>query len=349
MVRIFLSAEDNSGVTLYRQYWPWKHCKGPLAEQGIELIAGGPATDIPPSPEDDIYHYGRAPKGNEMPLFYFISKGGRRMLWDLEDNYLAIPLHFKCHEASVQTNTKLVLSMQLDLSDHITVVSEPLKAFVEDFVPSTKGKITVLPNLLDADYFKATRPRVGPPRILWAGGDSHAPDLKMIEPVFERIVNETDWTIVYMGDPGMVPTRVLKLPTERVLVYGFTNARSFPSVLCDLGADVGLCPLTGTEFDRSKTAIKWMEYSLAGLATVATDFGPYADAMEHGRTGYLLPTTATPDEWFVAINRAIVHRRELHAAAYAEVMAKHVWQSPEARQPWIDFYIEQAALIKKSA
>ena len=62
---------------------------------------------------------------------------------------------------------------------------------------------------------------------------------------------------------------------------------------------IGLAPLTDTHFNRSKSAIKAMDYAALGLPTVASDTGPYAGVVRDGVNGLLAANTETA--WFNAL------------------------------------------------
>lgn len=345
MTKIYLNNPDSNGCTLYRTYWPWKRCKDELAAEGIELVAGGSALGVPPTAEHDVLIFGRAPNASEVPLFYFLKKNGKRIVWDLEDNYLRIPENFHCYKVACDTNVAGVLSMTLDIADEVTVITPALGEFVANECKYTAGRITVLPNLIDCEAYPGRRNRRSadhPPRILWAGGNSHGPDLAMIASVFERLVAETNAELHLMGDVGTIPESILSLPPERCIIHGWSSARHYPPALCDLEPDIGLIPVTGTEFDAGKSAIKWMEYTLAGASVVATNFGPYAEAITDGLTGLLVPNTV--DAWYEAIWEALTHKHTLQAHAVKAVRDDHSWQSPK-RRIWVEYFHRLARIV----
>lgn len=62
------------------------------------------------------------------------------------------------------------------------------------------------------------------------------------------------------------------------------SLQAYRDVLCTF--DIGICPLKRGGINRWKSDLKWLEYSAAGAATVATRLDPY-DSINHGRTGLL--------------------------------------------------------------
>jgi hypothetical protein len=61
-----------------------------------------------------------------------------------------------------------------------------------------------------------------------------------------------------------------------------------------------LAPLRSIDFNRSKTATKWLEYSEAGAAVLASDLDPYRHA---GAAGALL--LASDGGWRMSLQRLI--------------------------------------------
>lgn len=57
---------------------------------------------------------------------------------------------------------------------------------------------------------------------------------------------------------------------------------------------VGLAPLRPSLFNKSKSALKAMEYGALGIPIVASNCGPYAEYVQHGETGFLVDR---PHEW----------------------------------------------------
>ncbi len=64
--------------------------------------------------------------------------------------------------------------------------------------------------------------------------------------------------------------------------------------------DVGIMPLTDTEWARGKCALKLLQYMAAGVPVVASPVGVNADLIQHDENGLL---ASTPEEWETALRR----------------------------------------------
>lgn len=125
--------------------------------------------------------------------------------------------------------------------------------------------------------------------------------------------------IVAVGPPAAllaaagVPVQAQALlPRERFMPW----VREQPNV-------VAVIPLEASRFAACKSAIKWFEYSHAGVPVLASAVSPYADVVQDGVTGVLLPNEAAA--WETALRRACrdaAWRQDLAAAAMRDVRSR---------------------------
>ena len=87
--------------------------------------------------------------------------------------------------------------------------------------------------------------------------------------------------------------------------------------------DVGLAPLVDSAFNRSKSDLKWLEYTGLGLPGVFSDVDPYG-SVEDRRTGRL--AADDPEAWANAILtlRDADDRESIAHAARDEVMGERL-------------------------
>ena len=78
----------------------------------------------------------------------------------------------------------------------------------------------------------------------------------------------------------------------------------FRRFLATRGWAAGLAPLRDLEFNRCKTAAKYLEYSSLGIAGVYSDVPTYREAVSHGVNG-LLVDHDQPAAWKEAIERLV--------------------------------------------
>lgn len=73
------------------------------------------------------------------------------------------------------------------------------------------------------------------------------------------------------------------------------------------GFDIGLAPLSDTQFNRSKTNTKYRDYGACRVAGIYSDVVVYSSCVENGRTGILVKNE--PDSWYQAIKQ-LVHDQD---------------------------------------
>jgi glycosyltransferase involved in cell wall biosynthesis len=111
---------------------------------------------------------------------------------------------------------------------------------------------------------------------------------------------------------------------NRIEWHGWSAFEAYPYKLSLLNCDIGLCPLIDNEFNRMKSAIKWMEYSMVGMATVAANIPPYSKVISNGNTGLLC--NEDEKEWENAIEYLIKSKSARFAMACEakqEVLKNH--------------------------
>lgn len=211
-----------------------------------------------------------------------VSQNGRK-IFDIERNI----------------NHRDMFRLNFKKSDLITCTTEELR---QDFL-QINPNVTVLPNLVTPEFFPMNLDMVKRDvRLGWQGGASHYEDLYFLKDILKEVLTKNKNTkFVYFGD--MRFTGLFKdCPQNQIEWHSWVNHSTYPYKLATLNIDIGLCPLVDNEFNRKKSAIKWMEYSLMNMATVASDIPPYSPVIESGRTGILCKEQS---DWVLTLNELI--------------------------------------------
>jgi glycosyltransferase involved in cell wall biosynthesis len=112
-------------------------------------------------------------------------------------------------------------------------------------------------------------------------------------------------------------------------MYGYMeDIPAFSRKMADVHPDIGIAPLVGDDFDANKSELHWLEYTMAGAATIAQrwsggpDAGPY-NVIRDGVDGLLAKGR---QEWYDALRRLIREpnlRADLASAARERVLADY--------------------------
>jgi glycosyltransferase involved in cell wall biosynthesis len=165
----------------------------------------------------------------------------------------------------------------------------------------------VLPNYLDERLWCPPESSAPPPgeqvRLLYAGTLSHRKDLEFLGQVVTGLRpadrKRIQIDVIGAADGSKAPQwcQVVPVPSQ--------VAASYPLFVRWLQAQNrwhwALAPLLDTPFNRSKSALKFLEYSALGLPSICSDVPAYRSAVRNGETGIL------------AINDAVRWRESLES------------------------------------
>jgi hypothetical protein len=113
---------------------------------------------------------------------------------------------------------------------------------------------------------------------------------------------------------------------------------AFAKALVAARPDIGLAPVVGDDFDRAKSELHWLEYSMAGAATVASrtmQGGPY-DVIRGGVDGLLARSKADWRDALSQLASSAALRQDLAGRARERVLAEYDVEARAAE--WADAY-----------
>lgn len=196
-------------------------------------------------------------------------------------------------------DAKFVISRTMEVADMITTTTY----YLADQLRVYNDNVVVLPNSLDLDRWDLPilKNDTGRIRIGWAGSITHMDDMKMIVKPVKKICKEFPKVqLIIIGDP-----RVAELfdgcPVEYMNGVPFDV---WAAKLMSLRLDIGLAPLRNSYFNKCKSNIKWMEYSIAGIPGVysPTVYQTYGHLFD----GIYGQIAETEDQWYRCIKNYIV-------------------------------------------
>ena len=193
----------------------------------------------------------------------------------------------------------------LSLSDGLIVSTEELKRVYAKRlkeVHNVKKPIHILPNFNDKDDWNFENGKSKDDEIVlgWAGSTTHIADLKIIlTPLKKILAQNKNVKLELVG--GLYTEQAKELFKDvddelfhRISIRGGTSSwDGYPKLLMGLKWDIGLAPLIDDQFNRGKSHIKWMEYSMKKIPTIASRVYPYIQpvlgkkTIQQGKTGFL--------------------------------------------------------------
>lgn len=260
-------------------------------------------------------------------MFYHRDKHKKKVVIDIDDDYLSIlPTHVMYDVMKPTKKNRAICSTILSFADALTVSTEPLKQKLSAHIRKVHGiekPIYVVPNMNDKSDWQYPKAEKHTDRIVvgYTGSDSHYDDLKMFLPHLAKIMDK--YPNVYFESVGAVGHRNIELfscfsesAKLRSELPGATwTFPEYPPYLSKMKWDIGVAPLADSEFTRSKSHIKWMEYAMYDIPTIASKVYPYfmpsfnRETINHGETGLLVQ----PSEWFDALEDLILNKEKREA------------------------------------
>ena len=227
-------------------------------------------------------------------------------------------------------------------ADHCTVPTAPLARQLERLGLPT----TVVPNGFGAEFLRvaqrARSRRAQTPSVVRvgyaAGTFTHQRDLAVAAPALAQVLREH--TNVRFVTTDAVDIGELPELASRADQVELRQRVPFDQLPLEYARfHVNIAPLeVGNPFCEAKSAVKYVEAALGGVATVASPTEPFSAAIRDGETGFL----ATGDgSWYEALSRLVVDeslRDELALNAHRDVLTRF---GPERRTRVVTGLLDQ--------
>jgi glycosyltransferase involved in cell wall biosynthesis len=200
-----------------------------------------------------------------------------------------------------------------------TVATTPTPELVEVLKPMNRN-VKLLPNMLPDRYWPTERKAPAtddrPLVIGWAGSPSHQPDIRTVGPALVQILDEFPDIELHLAgaQPDWIPPHPRVRHLERVELDEYAGLLA--------GFDIGIAPLVDTRFNRCKSDLKFLEYSMVGIPSVLSKVAPYARTVRHGENGFLATNTK---DWLKSL-RALVKDPVLR-----EDVTQKAWEYAQTR------------------
>jgi hypothetical protein len=219
-----------------------------------------------------------------------------------------------------------VLLVAMRAADLITTTTEHLAARIREENPN----VAVLPNLIDPARWTGTWRRSGPVTIGLAGGDTHPHDWEVAGWLFPELARQYPADrvrfLIAGGGPAEWRFDLRERLGDRLTEPAWLPSDRYQEVVNRI--DIGLAPLVDNEFNRCRSPLKWLEYSMGWAASVVSPT-VYADYVQPGRDALV---AETPDDWLRCCSELIESRtRRQTIAARARMRAIRDWNVNDPR------------------
>jgi glycosyltransferase involved in cell wall biosynthesis len=296
-VAYFTFSPTRSALEEYRVY-------GPLGHAGIQIregiIQGEP--DLSAVDQSDLVLIQRD-FANHFPAYQAVTRRARMykkpVVLDLDDDLLSLPPDHPDRVATYYASRLPAILHAIIQADALTVTTRPLMEAVRELNPN----VWLLPNYLDETLWNFRQikdtPAGEPLTVLYMGSTTHQPDADSVTGPLLKIAQKYGKQVNFMFYGISPPAELGKfgqVSYQPVLTY---NYQDFVRLMTSIQADVCIAPLRDNSFNRSKSPIKFYEYTAMGIAGVYADMPPYSDVIRDGADGFL---ARDPEEWYQKIH-----------------------------------------------
>lgn len=257
-----------------------------------------------------------------------------KILYDLDDDLFNLTPDLSLFR--IKRNILEEMRSIASFADVMTVTTEPLKFLSKKIFAD---EIKVVPNMIDLSLWKANQPKNdGRIRIGWAGSPNHYKDIMQLLPVLKSIVQKHKKVdLIFFG---YCPDEFTKEFKERLFFQKGSSYLRYAEMLPELGLDIGLIPIASSEFNRSKSNVKYLEYAAIGLPCVASNYEPYNRTIEDSVNGYL---AEDQDDWTFKLEKLINNPEERLRLSYNCKETANVFSTAQLGYIWVDLISELIA------
>lgn len=230
-----------------------------------------------------------------------LKRNGKRIVYDIDDDIFDIPEDNPAAQYVRADQYKAAAGI-MRLCDAVTTTTEILKTRLRCL-----NNTLVIPNAIDLEDGYPAKFRGSDDnfkRILWMGSGTHDQDWMECVGAIDRILQERDDVrLVIYGNMPTIIKRYLSDPMKiwwkgRIEYMDFKEVETYVEVTKDTKAECAIAPLARTNFNAAKSNIKFLEYTGAGVPTVASNVSPFMEDIVNGENGILVNSE---DEWYEAV------------------------------------------------
>lgn len=232
---------------------------------------------------------------------------------ETDDNFTDVPVWNEAGRQFMQGQGPRRVALDCIRNADALIASTPHLA---ETYAKFNDKIHIVQNSLD---FKGDRKFIGWDkvsvkkhqgiRIGWIGGRTHYDDIMMVAPVLRKILEANpEVKLVLVNSALERSCNALGRPypfagLKNVLIADRSvPINRYAPFMASFGFDIGIAPLVDHNFNRSKSNLRWLEYSALGIPAVCSKLDHYARTVNHGVDGLL---ASNLDEWEQHLNALI--------------------------------------------
>lgn len=227
------------------------------------------------------------------------------------------------------------------LSGYLAKVSGVITStqYLADELRNYNCRVFLFPNLLDPKIWNANRPErrssSGCLNICCIGTGIMPENLRLIVPAMEYCQKAYGRDVIFhlWGNDRYIDERVRKLKNVKI-INKKTPYVKYARKLQERHFDLAVVPLNDSRFNRAKSNIKFLEYSISGIPSLFSRVKPY-ESLNDGVTCILAEND--PDDWrdkIAKLTGSVELRQRLAAQALDDVLKNYM-----LNEAWAENYL----------
>ncbi|MEO6359675.1 MAG: glycosyltransferase [Sphingomicrobium sp.] len=232
------------------------------------------------------------------PMLAWAQRNRVPVIYQIDDDLLAVPRSLGERKFAYHNAPRRLAAMHglLKGSDIVYASTERLRQRLLGYYPETvieTGPINVSGRVIRG-------PRTGSAKVVgYMASSDHLPNLQMVLPAIVRLLDAYPQLSFELFGSIPIPEELARFGRRVQKVPPISDYDRFLHRLSNRGWNIGICPLTPTEFNLTKSNNKWIEYTSVGIAAVASADMIYDECCADG-CGIL---ASGEEEWFSALER----------------------------------------------
>lgn len=291
---------------------------------------------------------------------------GKKIVTEVDDDYFNIPEWNPAHKAYKGKENDLISFYEK--SDAITVTTDHLSEQLSKY-----SKTYTLPNSLDyklldsfetmpeevlnkyTKFLDCEQKKLSPNSVReflkdkivigWGGSPTHLKDLEQATPAVLKLCSENKNVVLMMigCTTQVILEEMIKKHSNQLILVEPIPIFGYPQALRSLNWDIGICPIEDNLFNRSKSNLKFLEFSSNGFACVCSNVENYKKTVINGETGLLVNNS--DQSWYEALKKLVENenlRKDM--AKKAKLFVRENYSMEKNVELWLNAYTE---IIKK--
>lgn len=259
-----------------------------------------------------------------LSLLEKLQRAGKGVVLDMDDLLTEVPSFLSVHEHCLAHRPYLQNALR---SVHAVTVTTPR---LQREMLAYNRNVFVVPNCTNESFHSpVVHTDEEPVRLVIASSDTVRVDF--IVSALAAVMADPSLRVelVGIGPPGdYVAQSGLSIQRHPIMPHA-----DFKTFIASLPNAIGVIPLDDSRFSNCKSAVKFLDYALAGIPAICSSVPPYTDTVLDGVTGVLCENTET--NWTAALSKLVSdtsRRRDVSERAHA--FARNNYPLERAARRW---------------